>query len=79
VGSGQNTQVDLEYEDSDKMRDQHKDTNRDIHIPEAVHRDALGFFVQVVDQIDRSTIIIVRCEAKFPVKNPGILESSEFF
>jgi hypothetical protein len=46
---------------------------------EAVHRDAFGFFVQVANQIDLSTIIIVRCEAKFPVTKPDILETSEFF
>jgi hypothetical protein len=51
------------------MKDQDKDNNRDIHISEAVHRDAFGFFVQVADQIDRSTIIIGRYEAKFPVKS----------
>jgi hypothetical protein len=42
------------------------------------HRDAFGFRVQMADQIDRPTIIIVRCEAKFPVKKPDILETSEF-
>jgi hypothetical protein len=43
------------------------------------HCDAFGFLVQMADQIDRLTIIIVRCEAKFPVKKPDILETSEFF
>jgi hypothetical protein len=33
----------------------------------------------MADQIDRSTVIFVRCEAKFPVKKPDILETSEFF
>jgi hypothetical protein len=79
VGSGQDTQVDREYEDSDNMKEQDKDNNRDIHIPEAVHRDAFGFLVQIADQIDRSTIIIVRCEATYPIKKPNIQETSEFF
>jgi hypothetical protein len=61
------------------MRGQDKDNNRDIHIPEAVHRDAFGFLVQMADQIDRSTIIIVRCESQFPIKKPDILETGEFF
>jgi hypothetical protein len=43
------------------------------------HHDAFGFLVQMADQIDRSTIIIVRCEAKFPVTKLDILETSEFF
>jgi hypothetical protein len=43
------------------------------------HRDAFGFLVQMADQIDRLTIIIVRCEAKFPTKKPDILETSKFF
>jgi hypothetical protein len=43
------------------------------------YRDAFGFLVQMADQIDRSTIIIVKCEAKFPVKKPDIMETSQFF
>jgi hypothetical protein len=43
------------------------------------HRDAFGFLIQMADRIDRRTIIIVRCEAKFRVKKPDILERSEFF
>jgi hypothetical protein len=46
---------------------------------QAWYRDAFGFLVQMADQIDRPTIIIVRCEAKFPVKKPDIMETSEFF
>jgi hypothetical protein len=43
------------------------------------HLAAFGFLAQMADQIDRSTMIIVRYEAKFPVKKADILETSEFF
>jgi hypothetical protein len=36
---------------------------------QTLHRDAFSFLVQMADQIDWSTIIIVRCEAKFPIKS----------
>jgi hypothetical protein len=61
------------------MRNQDKDNNWDIHTPEVVHRDAFCFLVQMADQIDQSAIVIVSCEAKFPVKKPDILETREFF
>jgi hypothetical protein len=50
-----------------------------VPLEDTQHRDAFDFLVQMADQIDRSTIIIVRYEAEFLVKKLDILETSEFF